>query len=166
VTVLTTKRLILRELRDGDLDDMAALLGDPDVMRYYPRPKSRDEAQGWIDWNRGLYREHGFGLWAVLLRETGEFAGDCGLTAQRVDDTDEIEVGYHIRADLQGSGYATEAAAAARDFACDRLGLRRLVAIINPANLPSRRVAEKIGLRPEKHATVHDRECVIYATSF
>jgi RimJ/RimL family protein N-acetyltransferase len=165
VTVLTTKRLILRELCAGDLDDMAALLGDPDVMRYYPRPKSRDEARGWIDWNRGLYREHGFGLWAVLLRETGEFAGDCGLTAQRVEDTDEIEVGYHIRADLQGSGYATEAAAAARDFARGRLALRRIIAIIDPANLPSRRVAEKIGLQQEKHATVHDRECIIYAAS-
>ena len=163
MTVLTTQRLILREMASTDLDDIAALLGDEYVMRYYPRPKTRGEAQGWIGWNQQLYRDHGFGLWAVELRSTGEFVGDCGLTLQRVDDTEEIEVGYHVRASLQGNGYATEAASAARDFARDRLSLHRLIAIINPANLPSQGVARKIGLKPEKHSTVHGRECVIYA---
>ncbi|MDR0344701.1 MAG: GNAT family N-acetyltransferase [Nocardiopsaceae bacterium] len=161
--VLTTGRLMLREMTGSDLDDMAALLGDEQVMRYYPRPKTRDEARAWIEWNQRLYREHGFGLWAVLLRETGEFAGDCGLTLQHVDGADEVEVGYHIRAGLQGNGYATEAAAAARDYARDVLGLHRLIAIINPANVPSQRVAAKIGLAPEKHAAVFDAEQVIYA---
>jgi RimJ/RimL family protein N-acetyltransferase len=163
MTVLTTQRLILREMTSADLDDIAALLGDGYVMRYYPRPKTRGEAQGWIHWNQRLYRDHGFGLWAVELRSTGEFVGDCGLTPQRVDDAEEIEVGYHVRASLQGNGYAIEAASAARDFARDRLGLHRLIAIINPANRPSQGVARKIGLEPEKHSTVHGRECVIYA---
>jgi RimJ/RimL family protein N-acetyltransferase len=163
MTVLTTQRLILREMSSVDLDDFAALLGDEDVMRYYPRPKTRSEAQRWIDWNQGLYRDHGFGLWAIILRSTGEFIGDCGLTLQRVDDAEEIEVGYHVRASLQGNGYATEAASAARDFARDRLDLHRLIAIINPANQPSQGVARKIGLKPEKHSTVHGRKCVIYA---
>lgn len=163
MTVVSTPRLILREMGSADLDDIAALLGDENVMRYYPRPKTRSEAQGWIDRNQRLYRDHGFGLWAVVLRSTGEFVGDCGLTLQHVDDAGEIEVGYHVRASLQGNGYATEAASAARDFARDRLGLHRLIAIINPANQPSRAVAQKIGLRPEKHSTVHGQECVIYA---
>lgn len=161
--MLTTGRLILREMTAGDLDDMAALLGDEQVMRYYPRPKSRDEARAWIEWNLRLYTEHGFGLWAVLLRETGEFAGDCGLTPQHVDGADEIEVGYHLRAGLQGNGYATEAAAAARDYARDVLGLHRLIAIINPANVPSQRVAVKIGLAPEKRVAMFGAEQVIYA---
>jgi RimJ/RimL family protein N-acetyltransferase len=165
VVTLTTQRLILREMTDADLDDMAALLGDEEVMRYYPRPKTREEAQGWIDWNRGLYSEQGFGLWLMTLAETGEFVGDCGLTVQHVDEVAEIEVGYLVRAELQGNGYATEAAAAARDFARDNLGLHRLIAIINPANTPSQRVAAKIGLQPEKHSTVHGRECVIFAGS-
>lgn len=163
MTVLTTQRLILREMGSTDLDDLAALLGDEQVMRYYPRPKTRSEAQGWIDWNQRLYREHGFGLWAVTLRSTGDFVGDCGLTVQRVDDAEEIEVGYHVRASLQGNGYATEAARAARDFARDQVGAHRLIAIINPANQPSQGVARKIGLNPEKHSTVRGRECVIYA---
>jgi RimJ/RimL family protein N-acetyltransferase len=150
MTVLTTQRLILREMTDADLDDFTALLGDQYVMRYYPRPKTRSEAQGWIGWNQQLYRDHGFGLWAVVMRSNGEFVGDCGPTPQHVDDTEEIEVGYHVRASLQGNGYAAEAASAAGDFARDRLGLHRRIAIINPANLPSRGVARKIGLKPRE----------------
>jgi RimJ/RimL family protein N-acetyltransferase len=64
---------------------MAALLGDPQVMRYYPSPKSRDEALAWIGWNQRLYHDHGVGLWLLTLRDTGEFVGDCGLTPQQVD---------------------------------------------------------------------------------
>jgi RimJ/RimL family protein N-acetyltransferase len=163
MTTLTTGRLALREMTDADLDDMAALLGDEQLMRYYPRPKTREEAQGWINWNKGLYQEHGFGLWLVTLADTGEFVGDCGLTVQQVDGVAEIEVGYHVRTDLQGLGYATEAAAAARDFGRDALGLERLIAIINPDNTPSQRVAAKIGLQPEKRSVVSGQECVIFA---
>jgi RimJ/RimL family protein N-acetyltransferase len=139
--------------------------GRDTILLAVGRPKTRDEAQAWIGWNQRLYRDRGFGLWAMVLRAAGEFAGDCGLTPQRVDRTDEIEVGYHVRASLQGNGYATEAATACRDFARDTLGLHRLIAIINPANIPSQKVAEKIGLRREKHAHVFGCEQVIYAGS-
>ena len=158
-----TARLTFREMNTGDLDEMAALLGDPDVMTYYPRPKTRQEAAQWIDWNRRLYRTRGYGLW-LLATAGGEFAGDCGLTPQVVDGVTELEVGYHVRRALQGRGYATEAAAACRDFARTVLGASRLVAIIHPDNRPSQRVAEKIGLRPEKRSLVHGgREAIIYA---
>jgi len=157
-----TARLTFREMTPADLDDMAALLGDPGVMTYYPRPKTRLEAAQWIDWNRRLYRTHGYGLW--LVTAGGGFAGDCGLTPQVVDGVTELEVGYHVRPALQGRGYATEAAAACRDYARTVLGATRLIAIIHPDNRPSQRVAEKIGLRPEKRTLVHGgREAVIYA---
>ena len=104
-----TGRLTFREMAPGDLGDMAALLGDPEVMTYYPRPKTRQEAAQWIDWNRRLYRTRGYGLW-LLATSAGDFAGDCGLTPQVVDGVTELEVGYHVRHDLQGRGYATEAA--------------------------------------------------------
>jgi RimJ/RimL family protein N-acetyltransferase len=145
-----TVRLSFREMTPSDLDEMAALLGDPEVMAYYPHPKSRGEALEWIDWNLRLYREHGFGLWLIELRGRSEFAGDCGLTPQEVDGVVEIEVGYHIRPALWGRGYATEAAAACRDYARDILGLRRLIALIDPANRASQRVAEKVGLTFER----------------
>jgi RimJ/RimL family protein N-acetyltransferase len=156
-------RLAFREMTPDDLDDMALLLGDPDVMTYYPRPKTRQEAAQWIEWNHGLYRTHGYGLW-VLTTPAGDFVGDCGLTPQPVDGVTELEVGYHVLPAWQGRGYATEAAAACRDFARDVLGATRLIAIIHPDNRPSQRVAEKIGLRPEKRAVVHGgRDAVIYA---
>jgi RimJ/RimL family protein N-acetyltransferase len=158
-------RLTFRDMTPGDLDNMAALLGDPDVMTYYPRPKTRPEAAQWIDWNHGLYRTRGYGLW-LLTTADGDFVGDCGLTPQVVDGVTELEVGYHVLPALQGRGYATEAAAASRDFARTVLGAKRLIAIIHPDNRPSQRVAEKIGLLPEKRATVHGgREAVIYAAA-
>jgi RimJ/RimL family protein N-acetyltransferase len=140
-------------MTSDDLDDMTRLLGDPEVMRHYPAPKSRDEALAWIEWNQRLYREHGFGLWIVSLRSTGEFVGDCGLTPQKVEGVVDVEIGYHVRADLQGQGYATEAAAACRNHARETLGVDRLIAITRPDNRPSQRVAEKIGLAFEREAT-------------
>ena len=81
-------RLTFRDMLPDDLDDMAALLGDPEVMTYYPRPKTREEAAQWIMWNRGLYRTHGYGLW-LLTTPDGSFVGDCGLTPQVVDGVTE-----------------------------------------------------------------------------
>jgi RimJ/RimL family protein N-acetyltransferase len=157
-------RLIFSDMSADDLDDMAGLLGDPAVMTYYPRPKTREEAAKWIGWNRGLYQTHGFGLW-LLTTPDGDFVGDCGLTPQVVDGVTELEVGYHVVPALQGRGYATEGAAASRDFARTVLGATRLVAIIHPDNRPSQRVAEKIGLRPEKRATAHGRDTIIFAAA-
>ncbi|MFM9588374.1 GNAT family N-acetyltransferase [Streptomyces scabiei] len=147
-----TPRLAFRQMTEDDLDDMAALLGDPDVMRHYPRPRTRREALDWIEWKQRLYRQEGHGLWLLALRATGEFVGDCGLTPQEIEGVTELEVGYRVRADLQGRGYATEAAAACRDHARDVLRAERLVAIIRPGNRPSQRVAEKIGLPFEREA--------------
>lgn len=159
-----TKRLAFTEMAVDDLDDMAALLGDSDVMRYYPRPKDRAEALSWIRWNQDLYQREGFGLWVIRLRETGEFVGDCGLTPQEVEGVVDVEVGYHVRGELQGHGYATEAATACRDHARDMLGVGRLIAIIHPDNVPSQRVAEKIGLRFERAATSRSGQRVrVYA---
>ncbi|MDQ0371177.1 GNAT family N-acetyltransferase [Catenuloplanes indicus] len=155
-----TARLTFAEMTPDDLDDMAALLGDAEVMRYYPRPKTRAEALHWIGWNQGLYTRAGFGLWVIRSRATGEFLGDCGLTPQEVDGTTEVEVGYHVRSGAQGLGYATEAAAACLAHARETLGIDRIVAIIDPANVPSQRVAEKIGLRFERNTTYGDGQPV------
>ena len=158
-----TDRLVFREMTEADLDSMAALLGDPMVMAYYPHPKDRAEALEWIHWNRRLYQDHGFGLWVIELRETGEFVGDCGLTPQEVGGITEIEVGYHVRRSLQRRGYASEAAAACRDYARDELGLSRLIAIIHPENVASQRVAEHIGLALEKEVDRHGRRNRVYS---
>jgi RimJ/RimL family protein N-acetyltransferase len=134
----------------ADLDPMALLLGDPDILAYYSHPKTRAEALEWIEWNQGLYRERGFGLWIIERLTDAEFVGDCGLTPQSVDGEVEIELGYHVRRALQGLGYATEAAAACRDYARDVCNVSRLIALIDPANRASQRVAAKVGLTFER----------------
>ena len=136
---------------------MAALLSDPDVMRYYPHPKSREEASAWIVWSQRLYHEHGFGLWLLTLRDTGEFVGDCGLTPQRVDGSTEIEVGYHMRTAFQGHGLATEAAAACRDDAAMSSESTGSSPSSTPRNRPPQRVAEKIGLVVERSSDNQSR---------
>ncbi|WP_159698413.1 GNAT family N-acetyltransferase [Arthrobacter sp. 18067] len=141
-----TDRLRFREMTLADLDVMSSMLGDPLVMTYYPAPKTRDEAAAWIEWNRDNYARHGYGLWIVETHD-GEFVGDCGLTWQNVNGRSELEVGYHVRLDLQGRGYASEAALACLEYARDVVGVGRIVAIIHPANAASLRVAERLGMR-------------------
>jgi RimJ/RimL family protein N-acetyltransferase len=162
---LTTDRLTLREMTGDDLDAVAAMLGDEQVMRYYPRPKTRAEARGWIEWNQRLYRDRGFGLWLMTVTGSGEFVGECGLTVQIVDGVEEIEVGYHVMPAHQRHGYATEAAARCRDFARDQLSVERLIAVINAENTASRAVAERIGLQYEKHAVMYGEDRLIYASA-
>lgn len=147
-----TDRLQFREMTEADVLNMTALLGDPEVMRFYPAPKSQEEAARWIQWNLENYAEHGYGLWVVETRE-GKFVGDCGLTWQQVNGALKLEVGYHVRSDLQGQGFATEAATACRDFAREYVGATELVTIIHPENRASERVAEKIGM----HHVADDR---------
>jgi RimJ/RimL family protein N-acetyltransferase len=148
-------------MADEDLDLMAGLLGDPAVMRFYPRPKSREEALGWIRWNQRNYAEHGYGLWIVETHE-GRFVGDCGLTWQPFGGERVLEVGYHTVVALQGRGFATEAARACLELAWGPIGEEHIVAIIDPVNAASRRVAEKLGMAVEQEAEVHGRRAVVY----
>jgi ribosomal-protein-alanine N-acetyltransferase len=147
---LETARLRLRRYRHDDLDALATILGDPETMQYYPAPFSREESRRWIEQNLQRYRDDGYGLWAMELRTTGRFAGNCGLVARTVDGADEVEIGWHVDRHLWRQGLATEAAIACRDYAASELGIARLISLIRPVNTPSRRVAEKIGLTIEK----------------
>jgi [ribosomal protein S5]-alanine N-acetyltransferase len=144
--ILETRRLRLREFEFDDMDALAAILSDPEAMRYYLAPLDHMGVIDWIQRNRNRYANDGFGLWAMILKTTGELIGDCGLVRQSVDGTDEIEIGYHVRRDLWGQGFASEAACACRDYGFDRLSVDRLISLIRPQNLPSRRVAEKMGM--------------------
>ena len=144
--ILETERLLLREFVAEDVDALAAVLSDPETMRYYPAVLDRAGVAAWIERNRRRYANDGHGLWAMVLKSSGEMIGDCGLTRQTVDEVNEIEIGYHVRRDLWGRGYAPEAARACRDYGFERLGAERLISLIRPENIPSRRVAEKNGL--------------------
>ncbi|HEY2115132.1 MAG TPA: GNAT family N-acetyltransferase [Candidatus Angelobacter sp.] len=148
--ILETSRLLLREFVPQDADALASVLGDPVAMQYYPAAFDRKSVEEWIGKNIGRYQRDGHGLWATVLKGSGELIGDCGCTLQEVESRNEIEVGYHVRRDLWGNGYATEAAQACMQYAFTRLGATRVISMIRPENLQSRRVAEKNGMTCEK----------------
>lgn len=154
MTPFETQRLVLREQTLDDLDDLAEILCDPATMTFYPRAYTRAEARTWIGRQIHLYEERGFGLWALVAKESSDFVGQCGLIPQQVDGTEEIEIGWHVKRRLWRRGYASEAAAACRDHGFTNLGLERLVSLVSVANVPSAGVARKIGMKPWKD-TVH-----------
>ena len=145
---LTTQRLLLREMNEADFDALNAVLGDAENMRYYPCAFDAERVRGWIARNMERYRTFGFGLWAGCLRETGEMIGDCGLTMQTIHGVIRPEIGYHIRRDLHGRGYAREAACAVRDWAFTRLPFRAIYSYMKASNEPSARAARSWGCRP------------------
>ena len=161
--VLETKRLILREMTPHDVDDLLEVLSDPEAMQFYPQPFDRQMTQTWIERNIQRYSQHGFGLWALIFKENGKLIGDCGSVVQAVDGVEGIEVGYHIRPDLWGKGLATEAAQACRDYGFSQLGFDKLISLINPANIASRRVAEKNGMSLIKEMEWRNKPICVYA---
>jgi RimJ/RimL family protein N-acetyltransferase len=163
--ILETARLQLREFSRDDLDDLAAMVADEAQMRFYPRTKTRDEASAWISRNLALYEECGFGFWLIKPRATSGFAGYCGIRPLDLEGASEIEIGWHIRKTSWNQGIATEAATAVRDLALRRFAFSRLVAIIRPDHIASRRVAEHVGMRPEKRTVFEGEPAVIYATA-
>ena len=150
--ILETDRLLLREMVLADLAFVASMLGHPEVMRYWPRRYTRDEAEAWVRRQLERYRRHGFGYWLTLDRVSGEPIGQAGLLWCDVLGRPEAAIGYIIHQPFWRRGYGTEAAAACLDYGFGPAGQERVIALIRPENLPSRRVAEKIGLKPEGSA--------------
>jgi RimJ/RimL family protein N-acetyltransferase len=144
--ILQTPRLLLRELTPRDADAVAQVLSDPETMRHYPAPYDRAGVEQWIERNRQRYQNDGVGLWAMELKQTEEVIGDCGILLQQVEGERFYEIGYHLRRDQWHQGLATEAAIACRDWAFAHLKTNRLISLIRPENLPSRRVAERNGM--------------------
>jgi len=161
--VIQTERLWLREFELEDVDALAKVLSDPETMRYYPMSFDHAAVADWIQRNRTRYANDGYGLWAMILKSTSELIGDCGLVRQSVDGVDEIEIGYHVRRDLWGQGYASEAARACRDHGFSTLSAERLISLIRPENVSSRRVAEKNGMTIWKEVTRANLLHYVYA---
>src|SRR4051794_40089365 len=160
-----TERLRLREFTRGDLAAVAAMVADEEQMTFYPRPKTREEASAWINRNLSCYKEYGFGFWCVESRATAAFAGYCGIRPLALDGASEIVVGWPTKKALWNRGFATQAALAARDLAFERFALPRLVAVIHPEHIASRRVTEKTGMHVEKRVTVEeDYAALIYVS--
>ena len=148
--ILETERLYLREMNTGDYDALYQVLADDSIMQHYPYAFDEARVKSWIERNMNRYRENGFGLWAVCLKDTGEMIGDCGLTLQNIEGEMLPEIGYHIRSDCQRKGYAKEAAKGTMDWAFKNTGYPALYSYCKYTNVPSYRTAESIGMHFEK----------------
>jgi [ribosomal protein S5]-alanine N-acetyltransferase len=154
---LETARLVLDELVPDDLPGLRDVLGDPVAMAAYERAFTADESREWLDRQHERYRVDGFGLWAVRDRATGAFLGDCGLTRQRIEDDEVLEVGYHLRRAVWGRGYATEAARACVAHAFAELDAPAVWAKVRDTNLASMNVAIRLGMTVRRRFLVHYR---------
>ena len=163
--IIETTRLRLREMEAADLDFIAAMLADADVMRHYPATYNRSEAQGWMDRQYKRYAEHGHGLWLAIERTTGQPVGQIGLLLQEVEGKLEPEIGYLLHKPFWHQGLATEAGLGVRRYAFGLPNRSRVISLIRPANMPSQAVARRLGMTLQKEVTVWDRPHFVFSVS-
>lgn len=167
--IMETERLYLRELTLDDTQDLSKVLTEPESMQYYPEPFSLEKVEKWIKWNMDNYVKYNHGLWAVILKDGEEFVGDCGITMQMIENESVPEIGFHIIKDYWNKGYATEAAMACKNYAFEVLNYPKIFSYTTIRNIPSQKVAEKIGMQQYKifekngepqivQVAIHDRE--------
>lgn len=154
--ILETARLSLREFTPEDYDALCLMLRDAETMYAYEHAFSEAEAHAWLQNQLDRYAKYGFGLWAVILKATGELIGQCGLTMQNAGEFGEVvEVGYIFHRDFWHRGYASEAAVACRDHAFEKLGVPEVFSIIRVGNVSSENVARRNGMSPCGALTKH-----------
>ncbi|HRA27889.1 GNAT family N-acetyltransferase [Ornithinibacter sp.] len=143
-----TERLVLRQWRESDLEPFARLNADPEVMRYFPAPLSREQSDAMVDRLSGHIEAEGWGMWALERRDTGEFIGFTGLGVPRqvLPFQPCVEVGWRLAATAWGHGFATEAAREALRVGFDELGLTEIVSFTAVPNMRSRAVMERLGM--------------------
>jgi RimJ/RimL family protein N-acetyltransferase len=144
--MIETERLLLRAWQPSDEAPFAALNADPEVTRYLRGPMRRDESDELLAQIRGHWQEHGFGLYAVEVKDGGAFAGFVGLAVPSFlpEVLPAVEVGWRLAREHWGKGYATEGARASVAHGFEELKLRQIISIIDPLNAASVRVAERL----------------------
>ena len=154
--VLETDRLYLREFTDSDYNDLCEILQDKDVMYAYEHTFSEEEVKNW--YNKlivGHYEKYGFGLWAVIHKETNDFLGQCGLTIQNLNDREYLEIGYLFKKKYWHKGYAAEAALGCKKYAFEILKAEKVYSVIRDNNIQSQNVAKKIGMEKTDEIIKH-----------
>jgi len=154
--ILESERLILREIQQSDFPALCMILQDAEVMYAYGRAFDDAETQAWLDKQLLRYRETGVGLWAAILKETGEMIGLCGPIWQDCEGERVLEIGYFLQKAHWHRGYAIEAAAACKRYAFDVLGAEEVCSIIKEDNFASQNVARRNGMEIKKRYLKHD----------
>ncbi len=148
--LIETDRLILREYTLDDFDALFEIMSDPETMQHYPAPFDKEKTMRWIMWNLENYEKYGFGLLAVVLKETGEFIGDCGITIQNIDGEMLPEIGYHIHKKYWRRGFAKEAAQAIRDWVFQNTQYDTIYSYMKYTNVGSYSTAVANGMKKVK----------------
>lgn len=145
---MTTPRLRLRLWQEGDIEPFAAINADARVREHYPSVLTRADSEASVERIRGHFARHGYGAWAVELRQRPGLIGFTGLThpAFSAPCGPCVEIGWRFAFDHWGQGYATEAARAALRAAFQEIGLEEVVSFTTMDNVRSRRVMERIGM--------------------
>lgn len=155
--ILETERLQLREMERSDMKDLSKILQDEEVMYAYEGAFDDEEVEAWMTRQLRRYEEFGFGLWGLFLKESGEMIGQCGITMQEYGTMQVPEIGYLLARAYWHRGYATEAAAACREYGFGVLHFDRLYSIIRDTNTASQRVALRNGMHPIDTIVKHFR---------
>ena len=163
--VLQTPRLLLRPFRGEDVDLLAKLMANVDFMRFSLGIFSREQTTAFLDKIIGWQRRGLPSQFAVIHRTDNQLIGYCGFFHQEVDGRDEIEIGYRLDPDYWNQGLASEAARTVRDHAFRDLKLPRVISLVHPENLPSRRVAEKSGMKVEKKTIFRGFPTLVFGIS-
>ncbi len=145
--IFETERLYLREMNQADFHSLCQILQDEDTMYAYEGAFSDEEVQEWLDRQISRYQKWNFGLWAVILKETDEMIGQCGLTIQPWKETEVLEIGYLFNRLYWHMGYAAEAAKACKKYAFDVLKADEVCSIIRDTNIASQNVAVRNGMK-------------------
>ncbi|KLU58742.1 anhydro-N-acetylmuramic acid kinase [Peptococcaceae bacterium CEB3] len=165
--VLETERLTLREMTIEDLPALSDILQDEQTMYAYEGAMSDAETQEWLERQLWRYKEDGFGLWAVVLKETGKMMGQCGLSWQNADGKRVLEIGYLLNRAYWHKGYAAEAAEGCKLYAFEALNADEVYSIIRDTNTASMNIAIRMGMtirgRFVKHYRGVDMPHVIFS---
>lgn len=155
--ILETKRLYLREMNQADFQSLCRIMQDEETMYAYEGAFDDKEVQEWLDRQLSRYQKFGFGLWAVVLKETSEMIGQCGLTMQPWKNKEVLEIGYLFQRTYWHNGYAAEAASACKRYAFEVLDADEVCSIIRDTNIASQNVALRNGMTVTDTWTKHYR---------
>jgi [ribosomal protein S5]-alanine N-acetyltransferase len=160
---IETERLVLREFQQEDFRGLAPILADPQVMKFSPTGvisivQTQEKIEGFIT----CYKKFGFGKWAILVKESKELIGYCGIAVDRIDKKNEKELGYRLDSRFWGKGLATEAAASVIKYGFEQFKFPYVLGLVEQANTASVRVLKKIGMQYDRKTIFHEVEMDVY----
>lgn len=150
-SITGNERIYLRKLTQEDFAALSDILADKETMYAYEAPYTEEQIQNWLNWNLRSYDMHGFGLWAIIDKQTDIFVGQCGIIYSEVEGKDYLEIGYLLNKKYWKQGYAAEAALLCKDYARVQLNATAVHSIIRDTNTASQKVAKRMGMTPFIH---------------